>query len=85
VVRQTFQLARCGCTLRLIPQTLKCDVKYFLIGVKLDVKSCEALEEIFKRVRVHMLDIENTNLEDEVWYKKCFNVFVQSRNSICTM
>lgn len=36
-----------------------------LKGVKLDVKSCEALEEIFKRVQVHTLDIENTNLEDE--------------------
>ena len=43
-------------------------VSYFQ-GVKLDVKSCEALEEIFKRVQVHTLDIENTNLEDEVQCK----------------
>ncbi|XP_028398669.1 protein phosphatase 1 regulatory subunit 37-like [Dendronephthya gigantea] len=34
-------------------------------GIKLEIKSCEALEEVFKRVQVHTLDIENTSLEDE--------------------
>lgn len=35
-------------------------------GVKLDNKGCEALEEIFRRVRTKTLDVENTNLEDDV-------------------
>ena len=35
-------------------------------GVKLDLKSCEAMEEVFKKVQFFTLDIENTNLEDEV-------------------
>lgn len=36
-----------------------------LRGVKLDLKSCEALEEVFRRVRTNNLDLENTGLEDE--------------------
>lgn len=36
-----------------------------LRGTKLDLKSCEALEEVFRRVRTKTLDLENTNLEDD--------------------
>lgn len=35
-------------------------------GVKLDSKNCEALEEVFRRVRTKTLDLENTGLEDDV-------------------
>ena len=35
-------------------------------GIKLDLKNCEALEEVFRRVRTKTLDLENTGLEDEV-------------------
>ena len=40
------------------------------VGTKLDLKSCEALEEVFKRVRTKTLDLENTNLEDDVSCRK---------------
>lgn len=36
-----------------------------LRGVKLDLKNCEALEEVFRRVRTKNLDLENTSLEDD--------------------
>lgn len=36
-----------------------------LRGVKLDSKNCEALEEVFRRVRTKTLDLENTGLEDD--------------------
>ena len=35
-------------------------------GVKLDSRNCEALEEVFRRVRTKTLDLENTGLEDDV-------------------
>ncbi|KAK3749455.1 hypothetical protein QZH41_013429 [Actinostola sp. cb2023] len=34
-------------------------------GTKLDLKSCETLEEVLRRVRTKTLDLENTSLEDE--------------------
>lgn len=37
-----------------------------LRGVKLDPRNCEALEEVFRRVRTKTLDLENTGLEDDV-------------------
>ncbi|XP_032231350.2 protein phosphatase 1 regulatory subunit 37 [Nematostella vectensis] len=36
-----------------------------LRGTKLDQKSCESLEEVFRQVRTRTLDLENTNLDDE--------------------
>lgn len=36
-----------------------------LRGVKLDPRNCEALEEVFRRVRTKTLDLENTGLEDD--------------------
>ena len=42
------------------------------VGFKLDTKGCEALEEVFRRVRTRTLDVENTNLEDDVrWTLGC--------------
>lgn len=35
-------------------------------GEKLDHKACEALEEIFKRVQFKMVDLEQTNLDEDV-------------------
>lgn len=35
-------------------------------GSKLDAKNCEALEEVFRRVRTKTLDLENTGLDDDV-------------------
>ncbi|XP_016369532.1 protein phosphatase 1 regulatory subunit 37-like [Sinocyclocheilus rhinocerous] len=37
-----------------------------LKGEKLDYKSCESLEEIFKRVQFKVLDLEQTNLDEDV-------------------
>lgn len=37
-----------------------------LIGEKLDYKSCESLEEIFKRVQFKVVDLEQTNLDEDV-------------------
>ncbi|XP_069500733.1 protein phosphatase 1 regulatory subunit 37 [Ambystoma mexicanum] len=36
-----------------------------LKGEKLDYKACEALEEIFKRVQFKILDLEQTNLDED--------------------
>ncbi|CAJ0929354.1 unnamed protein product [Ranitomeya imitator] len=36
-----------------------------LKGEKLDHKACEALEEIFKRVQFKMVDLEQTNLDED--------------------
>uniref|UniRef100_A0A673GTA8 Protein phosphatase 1 regulatory subunit 37 n=1 Tax=Sinocyclocheilus rhinocerous TaxID=307959 RepID=A0A673GTA8_9TELE len=52
-----------------------------LKGEKLDYKSCESLEEIFKRVQFKVLDLEQTNLDEDVSLlldKKKKNVNVQS-------
>ncbi|CAI8032182.1 Protein phosphatase 1 regulatory subunit 37 [Geodia barretti] len=37
-----------------------------LKGVKLDNASCEVLETVLSRVQTNTLDLEKTNLEDEV-------------------
>ena len=37
-----------------------------LAGEKLDIKQCETLEEVFRRVQFETLDIEATHLDDEV-------------------
>lgn len=39
---------------------------FFSTGEKLDVKHCETLEEVFKRVQFRMLDLEASNLTDDV-------------------
>ncbi|NXE16663.1 PPR37 phosphatase, partial [Lophotis ruficrista] len=36
-----------------------------LKGEKLDYRACEALEEVFKRVRFKMVDLEQTNLDED--------------------
>lgn len=36
------------------------------VGEKLDYKSCESLEEIFKRVQFKVVDLEQTNLDEDV-------------------
>ncbi|XP_070576804.1 protein phosphatase 1 regulatory subunit 37-like [Ptychodera flava] len=36
-----------------------------LKGERLDVRQCEALEDVFKRVQFKTIDLENANLEDE--------------------
>lgn len=38
----------------------------FFSGEKLDYKACEALEEILKRVQFKVLDLEQTNLDEDV-------------------
>ena len=35
-------------------------------GEKLDYKTCEALEEVFKRLQFKVLDLEQTNLDEDV-------------------
>lgn len=35
-------------------------------GEKLDYKTCEALEEIFKRLQFKVVDLEQTNLDEDV-------------------
>ena len=44
------------------------NVNYWFVyaGVKLDNASCEVLEAVLSRVTTNCLDIEKTNLEDEV-------------------
>lgn len=39
---------------------------YYYVGVKLDNSSCEVLETVLSRVHTNTLDLEKTNLEDEV-------------------
>ncbi|KAJ7303968.1 hypothetical protein JRQ81_011483 [Phrynocephalus forsythii] len=36
-------------------------------GEKLDYKACEALEEIFKRLQFKIVDLEQTNLDEDFW------------------
>jgi len=36
------------------------------IGVRLDNKSCEVLEALLSRMQMNTLDLQRTNLEDEV-------------------
>ncbi len=37
-----------------------------LLGVRLDNRSCEVLEAVLSRVHMATLDLQRTNLEDEV-------------------
>lgn len=37
-----------------------------LPGEKLDYKTCEALEEVFKRLQFKVVDLEQTNLDEDV-------------------
>lgn len=37
------------------------------LGEKLDYKACESLEEILKRVQFKVIDLEQTNLDEDVW------------------
>lgn len=37
-----------------------------LPGEKLDYKACEALEEVFKRLQFKVVDLEQTNLDEDV-------------------
>ena len=39
---------------------------HVFIGVRLEAKQCEALEEVFRRVSVNILNVEACNLEDDV-------------------
>lgn len=41
-------------------------LRTLISAVKLDLRNCEALEEVFRRVRTKTLDLENTGLEDDV-------------------
>lgn len=36
------------------------------VGEKLDYKACESLEEILKRVQFKVIDLEQTNLDEDV-------------------
>lgn len=36
------------------------------LGEKLDYKACESLEEILKRVQFKVIDLEQTNLDEDV-------------------
>lgn len=40
-------------------------------GEKLDYKACESLEEILKRVQFKVIDLEQTNLDEDV-RRSCF-------------
>lgn len=35
-------------------------------GEKLDYKACESLEEVLKRVQFKVIDLEQTNLDEDV-------------------
>lgn len=35
-------------------------------GEKLDYRACEALEEVFKRLQFKVVDLEQTNLDEDV-------------------
>ena len=37
-----------------------------ITGVRLESKQCEALEEVFRRVSVNMLNLDSCGLEDDV-------------------
>lgn len=40
----------------------------YILGEKLDYKACESLEEILKRVQFKLIDLEQTNLDEDVSY-----------------
>lgn len=45
------------------------------LGEKLDYKACESLEEILKRVQFKVIDLEQTNLDEDVWKSFYFFFF----------
>ncbi|MED6269187.1 hypothetical protein CHARACLAT_030640 [Characodon lateralis] len=52
-----------GAELKDLTQRNEClDLK----GEKLDYKACESLEEILKRVQFKVIDLEQTNLDEDV-------------------
>ena len=50
--------------LMLIDKMCVCVVLF--LGEKLDYKACESLEEILKRVQFKVIDLEQTNLDEDV-------------------
>lgn len=44
-------------------------------GEKLDYKACESLEEVFKRVQFKVVDLEQTNLDEDVCLSTLFTLF----------
>lgn len=42
------------------------DTLHLVPGEKLDYKTCEALEEVFKRLQFRVVDLEQTNLDEDV-------------------
>lgn len=44
----------------------QCARRSSLPGEKLDYKACEALEEVFKRLQFKVVDLEQTNLDEDV-------------------
>lgn len=43
-------------------------ITYAIAGIRLDHKSCEVLEAVLSRMQMTTLDLERTNLDDEVSY-----------------
>lgn len=41
-------------------------VTFVIAGIRLDHRSCEVLEAVLSRMQMTTLDLERTNLEDEV-------------------
>jgi hypothetical protein len=39
-----------------------------LSGTQLEFLTCESLEEVLKRVRFEIIDLENTNISEEVCF-----------------
>lgn len=57
------------------------------LGEKLDYKACESLEEILKRVQFKVIDLEQTNLDEDVrtsYFKKTVCVS-PSLHFLCSM
>lgn len=46
--------------------TQTCPAPHLIPGEKLDYKTCEALEEVFKRLQFRVVDLEQTNLDEDV-------------------
>jgi hypothetical protein len=43
-----------------------------IAGIRLDHRSCEVLEAVLSRMQMTTLDLERTNLDDEVWKLNSF-------------
>ena len=46
-------------------------------GEKLDYKACESLEEVLKRVQFKLVDLEQTNLDEDVRETLTHSTFIQ--------